>query len=482
MAQEFYSLEEAARRLDMSPQELAQKAQRREIRAFADRGTWRFRVQDIEELARQRGLGSDPGLQPADTGGQQVPDVFPFPLEPGGEALVHEAPKAPGSDSDVRLVPEGSGEVRLAPAESAGASARTAPDSDSDVKLVTEPGVPVVHSESQKPASDSDIRLEEAGSKRPESGVRLADSASPRASLEETELLAEVNLGEELAEAERSGLAGGPKADPRSGSSVIPGSSATEQMSGVAAGTSDASSDIFQVGSAIIPPGAGSDSDLDLEATAQIAPAPEQSGINLTPSSDAGISLEEEATEEIDLEQVGVKPGDTPQPSAKESQESSSEFELKLEDSSLQPGLQEEPRLADSDMDTESSDFELALDEAPTEEETGSEVVVVDEGAESLEETALVAEAGAAEEAEAAIEEEEPVISVAAEEEALAAAAAEGPPAEWGVLPTVFLVPTVLVMMTVGFLLFEMLRSVLYYDHAALSSGVVSDTILRYLK
>src|SRR3954447_6498871 len=61
MAQ-FYTLDEAARVLGMSPEELKGKAQHREVRAFMDSGSWRFRVADIDELARRRGLGSDPEL------------------------------------------------------------------------------------------------------------------------------------------------------------------------------------------------------------------------------------------------------------------------------------------------------------------------------------------------------------------------------------------------------------------------------------
>src|SRR5437763_5468585 len=63
MVQGFYSLDEAARYLGMPPENLSQMAQRREIRAFADRGTWRFRTQDVEELARRLGRGSSPELQ-----------------------------------------------------------------------------------------------------------------------------------------------------------------------------------------------------------------------------------------------------------------------------------------------------------------------------------------------------------------------------------------------------------------------------------
>ena len=46
----FYTLEEAARVLGMSPDELKHKAQSREVRAFMDSGSWRFRVADVDEL------------------------------------------------------------------------------------------------------------------------------------------------------------------------------------------------------------------------------------------------------------------------------------------------------------------------------------------------------------------------------------------------------------------------------------------------
>jgi hypothetical protein len=65
MAQ-FYTLEVAARVLGMSSEELKGKAQAREVRAFLDRGSWRFRVVDIDELARRRGLGSDFELRLSD--------------------------------------------------------------------------------------------------------------------------------------------------------------------------------------------------------------------------------------------------------------------------------------------------------------------------------------------------------------------------------------------------------------------------------
>src|SRR4051812_347759 len=63
---EFYTLEEAARVLGMSADELKLKAQQRDVRAFLDGGSWRFRVADVDELARRRGMGSDPDLSLSD--------------------------------------------------------------------------------------------------------------------------------------------------------------------------------------------------------------------------------------------------------------------------------------------------------------------------------------------------------------------------------------------------------------------------------
>ena len=59
MVQGYYTLEESAQILGISPDELKQRARKGEIRSFQDRGTWRFRIQDIQEMARRRhGNGS----------------------------------------------------------------------------------------------------------------------------------------------------------------------------------------------------------------------------------------------------------------------------------------------------------------------------------------------------------------------------------------------------------------------------------------
>src|SRR5262245_49928449 len=59
MAIQYYSLEEAARLLNVSPDELKMMSRRGEPRPFMDRGTPRFRVTEIDEMARRKGIGSD---------------------------------------------------------------------------------------------------------------------------------------------------------------------------------------------------------------------------------------------------------------------------------------------------------------------------------------------------------------------------------------------------------------------------------------
>lgn len=169
MAQ-FYSLEEAARILGMSADELKSKAQHREVRAFQDRGTWQFKRTDVDEMARKRGLGSDPDLSLSDLDLEIPPDSDDHPVNLSdyqirtGDAtgsserdmLLDDLSVPPAltgssstiigmkptgkqpSDSDVKVVPDGGSrgasdsDVRIAP------SGRTGRPSDSDVTLVAE--------------------------------------------------------------------------------------------------------------------------------------------------------------------------------------------------------------------------------------------------------------------------------------------------------------------------------------------------------
>jgi excisionase family DNA binding protein len=216
--QQYYTLEQAAQILRINPDQLKEMARKKEIRAFQDRSGWRFRAQEIDEMARAKGYGSDPELplgeaakaKPGDSGGNEVfnfnlgaddSDEVGLGKEPSRSGVKKTGssksppPKA-SSDSDVRLVLEG-GDVGFAvdagskspgskapvsPPPKAGSSkSRGAPPvqddsgvrivpldqpSDSDVKIVPsspphDSDIPAASKQPTKKKSDSDIRIEE---------------------------------------------------------------------------------------------------------------------------------------------------------------------------------------------------------------------------------------------------------------------------------------------------------------------------------
>jgi excisionase family DNA binding protein len=212
--QQYYTLEEAARVLQKTPDELKEMAKKNELRAFQDRGTWRFRAQEINERARALGLGSDPELQPGEPvkadahkaeevplgeekaspdRGPRTPRQPSNPPSSGAKTSPPRSPR-PAGDSDVRLVmdagaldfnidlesevkpPPSSGpksptrKSRVAPPEGGDSGVRIVPldkPSDSDVKIVPTPRPEdVLPGAKPKSPSDSDIRLEDVGAPR----------------------------------------------------------------------------------------------------------------------------------------------------------------------------------------------------------------------------------------------------------------------------------------------------------------------------
>ncbi|WZO95726.1 DNA-binding protein [Isosphaeraceae bacterium EP7] len=181
MAQ-FYTLEEAARVLGMSPEELKVKAQHREVRAFMDGGTWQFRVADVDELARRRGLGSDPELSlsdldldiPAGSDSHNL-DLSEFQLgvvNPDlGPPTVNLSADS-GDDLDILL-----DETTLPPGPSSGSSSTILGmkpsgkrPSDSDVRLVPDL--------TMRGSSDSDVRLSPQAKMPSDSDVTLISDIS----------------------------------------------------------------------------------------------------------------------------------------------------------------------------------------------------------------------------------------------------------------------------------------------------------------
>ena len=167
MAQ-FYTLEEAARVLGMSPDDLKHKAQAREVRAFMDSGSWQFKVADVDELARRRGLGSDPDLSlsdldldiPAGSGsGSDEFDLSEFQIgvdqaDLGAQTSANLASSHDDDDeADVQFddLTLPAGPLANSSSTIIGMKSKGKEPSDSDVRLVPDKGI--------KGASDSDVRL-----------------------------------------------------------------------------------------------------------------------------------------------------------------------------------------------------------------------------------------------------------------------------------------------------------------------------------
>jgi hypothetical protein len=275
-----------------------------------------------------------------------------------------------------------------------------------------------------------------------------------------------------------------------------------------------------------------SDDSLDLGADPAPTGAP-ASGINLGRPIDAGVSLESEDEGSSDFELTldnapshktpkpsRVKPPTSPDesdfeltldydeaatPKADDSgsgefelslddgspataEEGSSEFELTLddggaaakEDSSGErdifetdfelPSLEEGGE--EATIDAGSSDFELALDDSDiaTDDESGSQVIALDEGeyAEDTEQT-VTGEYGDVE--EEADEEGAPVREKVVVEEVIRDRWIR--PAPWGILPTIFMLPCTVVMILIGIMTFEMVAAGSGYH----SSGVLTKAI-----
>jgi excisionase family DNA binding protein len=194
MAQGYYTLDEAAKLLAMPVDELKMIARRGEIRSFQDRGTWRFRVQDIQELARRRGMGSDPELPLGEAAPPRASDSPP-PLRasdsppPKSQAPKSSSSKPSGagevfdftlevddeSQTDIGKLPSGTGSGKLSSKKNLPKTPQ--PGSDSDVRLVGS------EDDAFRLEIDSDVKMTatpKPGPKSPKPAVGGSPSPSPR--------------------------------------------------------------------------------------------------------------------------------------------------------------------------------------------------------------------------------------------------------------------------------------------------------------
>jgi excisionase family DNA binding protein len=344
MAKKYLTLEEAARQLGMAPDELVRLRERSEIRGFADRGTWKFRSEDVDEFARSRdadsspevpiiddvkgrkGAAGDSGIRKGSSSGRfnktsdsDVRLLLDETLVPGGKesdpdvvlsqlgtgdsdvrlsddvgGLVDSA-----SDSDVKLISTSSEDVLPSDAASSDAS-------DSDVKLVSsdsDSDVRLAKPEAKAPGSDSDVRLvgtEEMATHHSDSDVRLTAPGSsmdlvgsgPGSSGSHIKLggTSSVNLGDSSSDessvllAQDSGIA----LDTGSGMKVGGGSSADSGITLQSLADSGISLEKSDSGITLAGP---MDSGIALDADSGIAlESDTDSGIAL--SADSGIALD----------------------------------------------------------------------------------------------------------------------------------------------------------------------------------------------
>ncbi len=414
---QYYTLEQAAQILRVSPEDLKEMARKKEIRAFQDRSGWRFRAQEIDEMARAKGYGSDPELplgeaakaKAGDSGGKEVfnfsleteeSDEVPLGKEPAGtdkHPSRSPAPKSgskPGSkspppkassDSDVRLVMD-AGDVSYAGDAGSKAPASKGPVSpppkvgssksrahppvkeDSGVRIVpldrpsdSEIKVPPAPHDSDVPVggqptkrpSDSDIRIEEIT--RPPSPDQMVT--------EEIDLDAEQRKAEAAAKAKRT------RHRPKSpgGAPMLPTSSPFEL-----------SEDDIDMDRPTVPPAAPrapetAEGETDSSSDFELKPMGDSSPLDVG-SDELPVMM---GDEEVDLgELTGAKGGSginlqDPADSGI-SLEGSDEMEFEL---SLDAGHTPKPASAKTGPDS-SSEFELSLSEddaSPTEGASSSE-------------------------------------------------------------------------------------------------------------
>lgn len=169
----YLSLEEAAKLLGIKTDELVRLREKGDVRGFADRGTWKFKADDVEEFRRRRQPDSDPDLQIIDDLDSSDDDE----VGRRGTVIRKGSTKA-DSDSDVRMMMDDINRNPLS-GSSADLPAFTGTDSDSDVRLVEPSALSgdasasdvtlVIPNSMKKSDSDSDVRLID----KPSSGIGL---------------------------------------------------------------------------------------------------------------------------------------------------------------------------------------------------------------------------------------------------------------------------------------------------------------------
>jgi excisionase family DNA binding protein len=504
----YYNLEEAARALAISEDELKAMVSNHQIRAMRDGATMQFRAADVEEMARRRGLGSDPEMSLSDpdlslskvdlstpagsSSGSGEVDLSEFQLGTAHPDLGHPTIDLPrfsdDAERDVLLddlsVPASNSSSTILGMKSGGKL-----PSDSDVRLVPD---------NVKGVSDSDVRLSPTHKAPSDSDVTLVSD-------------------DQSSEFPKSGGDTSVRPSPLLGSSAE-----------VAAGSSaDADSDFELTPSSVIgalQPESGSDFELSaIDASDEFdstplgdpgdsdvtAGHPGASGINLGRPSDSGINLggieglNLASASSADIQLAPIDDGGSAAPASKPKPKSSPPLAKPKQSLSATPP----PTVRKGDKDIfEDTDFEVdAFDSDENEDRTmqleansdfdldesdsASEVFAIDE--DEVDENAATAmgpaslddeedsgefggeEAGIASSGWDVDSEPAPVVAGSASQGTVMASRG-GDSAEWGGLWVGFLGVSTILTLLLAFVSIDLVRNLYDFRSGGMTSGIIN--------
>ena len=422
----YYSLEDAAAKLNMSVDALRELAKKREIRSFQDRGTLRFKSEDIEARLNQPSTTEEPREfeleldlpgteptpeQPLAANQEETPlnldldlglDSFTLPTD-------HETPNQAPATNDPST---SSGEVLGIQGDASDSGAlsfdlQSDSSSDSDSSSMIEPpkespfelSEPVIDlgSDTIGLVSDSDS----------DSSSSLNQPTMGDISVEN----AEVSLDDSMI------------------SSQSPSSSIEVNAAQISEDSSEFELSIDDSGSMM-----NADSQLDGATGTELA-ADSGSEFELTLDDGVDNSSEIQLSEGSDLE--------------------SSDFELEASESDSGSQIVEVEGGGDADMMEQTAEFASADELEVVEDSSSSQVVAVEE-------------VGDIEEAVEEVSEE-----IVEEEEALSPVTATAAETPWGILPALVLIPGVIILSIVSLMSFELMRGLYGYNKGTGFTSVI---------
>ncbi|GIW95214.1 MAG: hypothetical protein KatS3mg110_3255 [Pirellulaceae bacterium] len=176
----FVSLEEAARMLGMSPEQLVEARDRNEIHGYRDGASWKFKVEEVERFRKERAGATDEPLEAgSDLLGEDDEDLVliqdqPSDMVPQSPSTVIGSSSAkPSDDSDIRLASSDpllemdSGSLGGTPSPGGGTESDVrlvVNGESSDVKVAPSSSSALVAGSPSPASSDLDVELAKAGS------------------------------------------------------------------------------------------------------------------------------------------------------------------------------------------------------------------------------------------------------------------------------------------------------------------------------